>query len=34
MTSLEHMTCSIDCYVCNSSVWWTSIAMVSKLANC
>jgi len=24
MTHLEHMTCSVDCDVCNSSVWRTS----------
>jgi len=33
MTSLEHLTCLVDCDVCNKSVWWTSIAMVPVLAN-
>jgi len=32
MTSSERMTCLVDRNVCNCSVWWTSVVMVSVSA--
>jgi len=34
MTSSERMTCLVDHDVCNDSIQWTSVVMVSGLTSC